>query len=85
ALAQHYAELQMEAREARSQPWQGRSTVRTLAAGTRIDVTQGPLAMFGDAPASYTVLRVTSVGVNNLPSPAVQALAELFGPIPELL
>ncbi len=85
ALAQHYAEIQMEAREARSQPWQGRSTVRTLAAGTRIDVTQGPLAMFGDAPASYTILRVTSVGVNNLPSPAVQALAELFGPIPELL
>ncbi|MTV53347.1 type VI secretion system Vgr family protein, partial [Pseudoduganella buxea] len=85
ALAQHYAELQMEAREARSQPWQGRSTVRTLAAGTRIDVTQGPLAMFGDAPASYTILRVTSVGVNNLPSPAVRALAELFGPIPELL
>ncbi|GGZ11649.1 hypothetical protein GCM10007388_51190 [Pseudoduganella plicata] len=31
------------------------------------------------------MLRVTSVGVNNLPSPAVQALAELFGPIPELL
>ena len=26
-----------------------------------------------------------SVGVNNLPSPAQQALAELFGPIPELL
>jgi hypothetical protein len=31
------------------------------------------------------LLRVRSVGVNNLPSPAQQALAELFGPIPELL
>ena len=31
------------------------------------------------------MLRVVSVGVNNLPAPAQQALAELFGPIPELL
>jgi uncharacterized protein involved in type VI secretion and phage assembly/uncharacterized protein (DUF2345 family) len=85
AVADHYAELQMQGHEARSRQWHGRSTVRTLAAGTRIDVTQGPLAAFGDAASSYTVLRVTSVGVNNLPSPAVQALAELFGPIPELL
>ncbi|WP_371860196.1 type VI secretion system Vgr family protein [Pseudoduganella plicata] len=85
AVADHYAELQMQGIEARSREWHGRSTVRTLAAGTRIDVTQGPLAAFGDEAAAYTVLRVTSVGVNNLPSPAVQALAELFGPIPELL
>jgi len=85
AVADHYAELQMQSHEARSRQWHGRSTVRTLAAGTRIDVTQGPLAAFGDEAAAYTVLRVTSVGVNNLPSPAVQALAELFGPIPELL
>jgi uncharacterized protein involved in type VI secretion and phage assembly len=31
------------------------------------------------------LLRVRSVGLNNLPSPAQQALAELFGPLPELL
>lgn len=31
------------------------------------------------------VLRVLSVGINNLPVPARQGLAELFGPIPELL
>ncbi|TWI66188.1 Rhs element Vgr protein [Pseudoduganella lurida] len=85
AHARHYATLQTQAREARSHQWRGRSTVRTLAAGTRVDVTQGPLAGAGDAPLSYTVLRVTSVGVNNLPAPVVQGLAELFGPIPELL
>ncbi len=85
-LAQHYAELQMQGREARSQLWRGRSTVRTLAAGRRVNVTQGPLASAGGAAVpAYTVLRVTSVGVNNLPSPAQHGLAELFGPIPELL
>ncbi|WP_332851782.1 type VI secretion system Vgr family protein [Duganella sp. S19_KUP01_CR8] len=85
-LAQHYAELQMQGREARSQLWRGRSTVRTMAAGRRVNVTQGPLASAeGAAVPAYTVLRVTSVGVNNLPSPAQHGLAELFGPIPELL
>ena len=38
-----------------------------------------------DAAPSYVLLRLRSVGVNNLPSPAQQALAELFGPLPELL
>ena len=85
-VAQHYAELQMQAREARSQLWRGRSTVRTLAAGYRVNVTQGPLASAeGAAVPAYTMLRVRSVGLNNLPSPAQHALAELFGPIPELL
>ncbi|KQX02045.1 rhs element Vgr protein [Massilia sp. Root418] len=81
-LAQRYAEIQMQGREARSQLWQGRSTVRTLRAGTMLRVAQSPLA---GAPDGYTVLRVLSVGVNNLPAPVQQGLAELFGPIPELL
>jgi type VI secretion system secreted protein VgrG len=80
--AQRYAEFQMQGREARSQLWQGRSTVRTLRAGTMLRISQGPLA---GAPDGYTVLRVLSVGVNNLPAPVQQGLAELFGPIPELL
>ena len=71
AVAQHYAQLQIQACEARGQLWSGRSTVRTLAAGTRIDVTGSPLA----AQSTFTVLRVTSVGVNNLPAPAQQGLA----------
>jgi type VI secretion system secreted protein VgrG len=84
AQAQRYADLQMEAKEARSQLWRGRSTVRTLRAGTRMTVSGAPLQQLGDSPA-FTILRVTSVGVNNMPPPAQQALAELFGPIPELL
>ena len=43
-----------------------------------------PLKQLGNAPM-FTVLRVVSVGVNNLPPPAQPALAELFGTIPELL
>jgi type VI secretion system VgrG family protein len=82
--AERDADLRMQAREARAQLWQGRSTVRTLRAGSSLTITGTPLAQLGNAPA-FTVLRVTSVGVNNLPPPATQALAELFGPIPELL
>jgi type VI secretion system secreted protein VgrG len=84
AQAQRYADLQMQGREARSQLWRGRSTLRTLRAGTRLTILDAPLQQLGETPA-FAVLRVTSIGVNNLPSPAQQALAELFGPIPELL
>ena len=82
--AQRYADLQMQGREARCQSWSGRSTLRTLRAGTRVTILNAPLQRLGDAPA-FAVLRVASVGVNNLPSRAQHALAELFGPIPELL
>ncbi|MFC5461528.1 type VI secretion system Vgr family protein [Massilia niabensis] len=84
AEAQRYADLRMEGQEARRALWQGRSTVRTLRAGTRLEVTGAPLQAFGDA-ARLAMLKVTSVGVNNMPPPAQHALAELFGPIPELL
>jgi len=67
AQARRYADLQMESREARSQLWRGRSTLRTLRAGTRLTVTGAPLSQLGEA-AAFTVLRVTSVGVNNLPT-----------------
>ncbi len=82
--AQRYAVMYAEAREARSARWTMRSTVRTLRAGTCFALLNGPFARDGATP-SYTVLRVRSVGINNLPAPASQALAELFGPIPELL
>lgn len=84
AQARRDADLRMQAREARGQLWRGRSTVRTLRAGARMTVTGAPRRELGNA-AAFTVLRVWSVGVNNLPPPATQALAELFGPIPELL
>lgn len=82
--AQRYADLQMQGREARGRRWNGRSTVRTLRAGTRMTLLDAPLKRLGDAPA-FAILRVTSVGVNNLPAPARDALAALFGAIPELL
>jgi type VI secretion system secreted protein VgrG len=83
--AQRYARLQMEAMEAASQRWQARSTVRTLRPGTRFSLTQGPLIDHAEAAPVYNVLRVVSMGINNLPGPAVDGLAELFGPVPELL
>ncbi|QNA90181.1 type VI secretion system tip protein VgrG [Massilia sp. Dwa41.01b] len=82
--AQRHADLRMQAIEARAQVWHGRSSVRTLRAGTRITVTGVPVRQWGEAPV-LMVSRVTSVGVNNLPPQAQQALSELFGPIPELL
>jgi Rhs element Vgr protein len=82
--ARRYADLQMAGREARSQMWSGTSTLRTLRAGTRLTVLDTPLKQLGGTPA-FTVLRVVSVGINNLPPPAQHALAELFGTIPELL
>jgi len=81
--ARRHADLQMQRQEARAAIWHGRSTVRTLRAGTRLTVTGLPLARSREA--AFTLLRVASVGVNNMPPPAVHALAELFGPIPELL
>ena len=84
AQAQRYAGLQMQGKEARAHLWSGRSTLRTLRAGTRLTVLDAPLKNLGQEPA-FALLRVTSVGVNNLPAPAQQALAELFGPMPELL
>ncbi|WP_028104763.1 type VI secretion system Vgr family protein, partial [Pseudoduganella violaceinigra] len=82
--AQRYALLQMQAREARSQPWEVRSTVRTLRAGTRFKLVNGPLDL-GEHENEYVITRVASVGINNLPVAARNGLAELFGPIPELL
>ncbi len=80
--AERYATLQVQAHEARANQWQARSTVRTLRAGTRFTLAQGPLEEGG---GEYAVLRVCSVGINNLPGKAVHGLAELFGPVPELL
>lgn len=85
AQARRYAELQMEAREARTFVWQGRSTVRTLRAGTRIGITDIPMKKFAADVPAFVLVRVASVGVNNLPVSAKNGLAELFGPVPELL
>lgn len=86
AQAQRYATQHMQASEARNKRWYAHSTVRTLRSGTQFDLTQGPLGQGGDgAPPKYTVLRVTSVGINNLPKRSQESLRELFGALPELL
>jgi type VI secretion system secreted protein VgrG len=85
AQARRYAELRMQAHEARGFVWQGRSTVRTLRAGTRLCITDIPMKKYRDAAPDFVVLRVASMGVNNLPVTATNGLAKLFGPISELL
>ena len=84
AQARRYADLHMETLEARSLMWQGRSTVRTLRAGTRLTVRGLPMKRLGIKPA-FTVLKVTSMGINNFPPKAQQALTEFFGPVTEEL
>ena len=69
-----YADLQMEAQEARGQLWHGRSTVRTLREGTRLAVTGAPRQERGKGLA-LVIVRVTGIGVNNLPPQARHALA----------
>ncbi|MES2759189.1 MAG: type VI secretion system Vgr family protein [Pseudomonadota bacterium] len=83
--ARRYAGLKMEAHEARGFVWQGRSTVRTLRPGTRICITDIPMKKYRDEAPDFVLLRVASVGVNNLPVTARTGLAELFGSLPELL
>ncbi|WP_394777958.1 type VI secretion system Vgr family protein, partial [Undibacterium sp.] len=83
--AQRYARLHQEAHEARNKTWLARSTVRSLRPGTRFALTQGPLESMDQAAPEYVVLEVTSAGINNLPRPAQEGLAELFGPLPQLL
>ncbi|MDT0358632.1 type VI secretion system Vgr family protein [Herbaspirillum huttiense F1] len=80
--ADRHARLMMEAAEARNKHWRGGSTVRSLRAGSRFTLRQGPLA---GKEQEYAVLAVLSVGVNNLPADTQAALAELFGPLPVLL
>jgi type VI secretion system VgrG family protein len=79
AQARRYADLHMETLEARSLLWEGSSTVRTLRAGTQLTITGLPMKRLGPRPA-FLVTRVTSMGLNNLPSSAQRALAAMFTP-----
>ncbi|HEU4373088.1 MAG TPA: type VI secretion system Vgr family protein, partial [Telluria sp.] len=83
--ARRYAGLQMERHEACGFVWQGRSTVRTLRPGTRIRINDIPMKKYRDSAPEFTLVRVASIGVNNLPVTARNGISELFGPIPELL
>jgi hypothetical protein len=58
------------------------ANMRTLRAGTHVHITQNPLP---EQVAGYNVIRLSHLGINNLPKPAVASLAEFFGDVPELL
>ena len=91
AAAQRQANLHMQALEARFERTFAGGTVRTLRAGTQVHITQSPLPDLLDAQGharahpGFNVIRVSHLGINNLPKPAVASLAELFGDVPELL
>ena len=78
--ARRYAGLQMERHEARSFVWQGRSTVRTLRPGTRIGINDIPMKKYRDDTPEFVLLRVASIGVNNLPVTARNGLGRAVRP-----
>jgi type VI secretion system secreted protein VgrG len=86
AAAQRQAELQQQALEARHERYMARGTVRSLRAGGHFSLTQAPLAVVNDPQhAGLNVLAVSHLGINNLPKPAQQGIAELLGEVPQLL
>ncbi|KOR48168.1 type IV secretion protein Rhs, partial [Xanthomonas oryzae] len=79
--ADRSAELMAQAHEAQWSPWQGRSTVRTLRAGTWFTLTQAPQQ--GQAPPAQLLLtRVWHAGINNLPVDVRAAVQSQLGAAP---
>jgi type VI secretion system secreted protein VgrG len=99
--ATRYAELHLQASEARNKTYLGRSTVRTFAACTCFDLTQGTLSTISTLDAQsdtndsnkrspaeqnrLSLLSVSHVGINNLPKEASHAIAQLLGESKALL
>ncbi|ALU90523.1 VGR-related protein [Herbaspirillum rubrisubalbicans M1] len=83
--ADRHARLMMEAAEALNKRWRGRSTVRSLRAGSRFTLMGGPLREQHQGQQEYAVLALLGVGINQLPADTEASLAELFGPLPPLL
>ncbi|MBN6151539.1 type VI secretion system tip protein VgrG [Xanthomonas sp. AmX2] len=79
--ADRYAGLMAQAHEAQWSPWQGRSTVRTLRAGTWFTLTQAPQQ--GQAPPAQLLLtRLWHAGINNLPVDLREAVQSQLGAPP---
>ena len=87
AAMQRRTELAQQTLEARHSLYAARTTVRSLRAGTRFDITQAPLAKLNGQgqDARLNVLSVHHMGINNLPKQAKDSLAQLLGDIPQLL
>ena len=76
AEATRYGRLAMESLEARYRTWLGRSTVRSLSVGTRIDVVDLPQSANAQADHRYAITEVTHLGINNLVADAMATVAE---------
>ncbi|WP_218510984.1 type VI secretion system Vgr family protein [Variovorax sp. dw_308] len=80
-----YAGLLMEAAECRADMLIGHSTVRTLRAGTRIEITNAP-ALGLTKPPHLLLDSIEHVGINNLPrDTAASIAAQLGGLLPYLV
>lgn len=81
--AERYATLHQQCYEVRNKQWQGKSTVRSLRPGTRFTLTQAPIQLnhyAGDKHAPIMlVLKVSSIGINNLPKAVEESITELMG------
>jgi uncharacterized protein involved in type VI secretion and phage assembly len=91
ADAQRAMTIAQQALEARHKTWLGRSTVRTLGAGSQFQLTQSTLDVLaslsgGGSGADQTRFLVTSVvhaGINNLPKDLSARIAQAPGSLAE--
>ncbi len=80
AEAERYGRLAMEAREARQSGWLGRSTVRSLRPGTCFDLVGLPVDPANpSAEHRYTAIDILHLGINNLNSETIAAVAQRLG------
>lgn len=76
AEADRYARLAMEAHEARYRTWLGRSTVRSLTVGTRIDLIGLPFDSANrEVEHRFSITGVTHIGINNLSGEAIASIS----------
>ncbi|KAB2912436.1 MAG: type VI secretion system tip protein VgrG, partial [Dechloromonas sp.] len=73
--AERYGRLAMEAIEARYQTWLGRSTVRSLRPGTRLDLVGLPQEPNQPADHRFAIRQVSHLGINNLTGASMAAIA----------
>ncbi|QFZ82775.1 DUF2345 domain-containing protein [Variovorax paradoxus] len=81
---ERYAALMMEAAECRADVMLGHSTVRTLRAGTRIEIDDAP-ALGLQAKPALLLDTVEHVGINNLPKDTAASIAAQLGELAEHL
>ncbi len=80
---ERYAALMMEAAECRADVMLGHSTVRTLRAGTRIEIDDAALGL--QAKPALLLDTVEHVGINNLPRDTAASIAAQLGELTEHL